>query len=614
MSRCVWKCIWILFLATALAVTGCRKTEKEERYAPRPAGTLTFNKDIAPIVFNHCAGCHREGQSAPFTLLSYSEVKKRAKQIAEVTESRLMPPWLPEHGYGNFVGERRLSTDEIGRIRQWASEGAAEGAASDLPALPKWTEGWQLGQPDLVVKMPLPYTLPAQGKDVYRNFVVPVPAAGKRFVQAVEFRVESKAVHHIFMRVDPSKQARRLDAQDAEVGFDGMDVPPGVESPMGHFLAWQPGRTPAKVPQGLAWALEANTDLVLQAHMRPTGKPETVALSIAFYFTDQAPTNTPTKVALDSLAIDIPPGARDYTVKDSYVLPVDAEVLAVVPHTHYLGKELQGFATLPDGTKKWLVLIKNWDFNWQGDYRYAEPVFLPKGTTLSMQFSFDNSTNNVRNPNQPPQRVKYGTQSTDEMAELWFQLLPRTRSDLDTLNKNYSARALKGIIAFNEYRLGLNPRDARAHNKLGQALLFLGQADEAYPHLRTALEIDPDLEEPHYFLGLIFRMKKNLPNAKIAFENALLRDPENVKAHGNLGLVLLEQNNLSGAEEHLLTALHLKPDDGVAEHGLGLLYFQQGNLDLAETHLRTATQLNPGERIIQEHLRLVLKARADGKK
>src|SRR5204863_534756 len=208
--------------------------------------------DVAPIIQNRCATCHRPGEAGPFPLLTYEDVRKRASLIAKVTHSRFMPPWLPEPGYGEFADERRLSESEIQTIAKWVEAGCVEGKSSGAPSK-QWNEGWQLGQPDLIVQMPPGYTLPAGGTDVYRNFVLPP-------------------------------------------------------------------------------------------------------------------------------VIDIPAGEKNYLVESSYVLPVDVEAVSILPHAHYLGHEMAGNATLPDGATRPLILIRNWDFNWQGDYRYAKPISLPKGT------------------------------------------------------------------------------------------------------------------------------------------------------------------------------------------------------------------------------------------
>src|SRR5438132_3563234 len=213
-----------------------------KHYVLPRSGTVTFCKDIAPIIFTQCASCHRAGQAGPFELLTYSQVKKHAQDIASVTQSRYMPPWPPEPGFGAFVGERYLTIDQIGLIRQWVGEGSAEGAPADLPAMPKWTEGWQLGEPDLVVQMAQPYTLPASGKDVYRNFVIPIPTTARRYVQAMELRPGNKSAHHAFMLYDRTRQSRRIDQQDAEPGFPGMSPPVSANTPTGQFVSWQPGK------------------------------------------------------------------------------------------------------------------------------------------------------------------------------------------------------------------------------------------------------------------------------------------------------------------------------------------------------------------------------------
>jgi hypothetical protein len=333
----------------------------------------------------------------------------------------------------------------LGLIQQWVADGAPEGDTADLPAVPLWTDGWQLGPPDLVVTMPETYTLPADGKDIYRNFVIPVASSKDRHVRALEFRADTKAIHHAFLRLDRSYQCRKMDAQDKEPGFGGMETPIGAEDMGGHFMSWQPGRGPTRIPEGLAFTLPAGADLVLQFHMQPTGKPEPIRPSIGFYFTDQAATNKPMKLSLSSFAIDIPANSSNFAIEDSYLLPVDVDLLAVLPHTHYLGKRLEGYAILPDGARQDLLLIKDWDFNWQSDYRFVHPVALPKGTRLAMRYIFDNTTNNVRNPNHPPIRVKYGLQSTDEMGELWFQVLTRNKNDFVKLEDDLTRRGLDDV-------------------------------------------------------------------------------------------------------------------------------------------------------------------------
>jgi hypothetical protein len=541
----------------------------EEAYKARPAGQVAFNKDIAPIVFQNCSMCHRPGQSAPFSLLAYADVKKRADDIAQVTEKRLMPPWLPEPGHGKFLGERRLSAEQIGLIQQWVREGATEGKASDLPPAPQWNGDWQLGKPDLVVTMPQPYTLAAEGRDVYRNFVLPVSIPTTKFVRAVEVRPGNpKIVHHAFVKVDKTQQSRAVDARDEEVGFPGMNAP--AEMPDGHFLGWQPGRLPMEAPKGLAWRLEPGNDIVFQTHLNPSGKPETLQANIGLYFTDQAPTNRCFKMTLASFILDIPAGEPNYVAEDNFKLPVDVQVIAVLPHAHYLAKEMHGWATLPSGEKKEMLLIKQWDFNWQGDYRYAEPVFLPSGTTLSMRYTYDNSTNNTRNPNKPPKAVSYGPQSSDEMGELWFQLLPRSAADLELLNNAYGEKLNRQFLESDQYALRKNPNDAKAHVGVGQALYQRNKLDEAESHFLAAARAQPDLASAYYNLGLVYRRRNQTAQARQAFMNVLRIDPKDAKACGNLGYICLEQGDARGAQDFFVEALRLNPADDVAREGLAV--------------------------------------------
>lgn len=399
----LWKIgLALLVAGVAAGWFAWQQRQAPARYTPRPRGTVTFNKDIAPIVFGHCAGCHRPGEAAPFPLLNYGDVNKHAAQIAEVTRSGFMPLWLPEDGHIELLGRRGLSVGQRGLIQQWVAEGAPEGRAEDLPPLPKWSEGWQLGAPDLVVRMPEAYTLPAEGRDVYRNFVIPVPTKSARQVRGIELRPSSKAVHHAFIRFDRTDECRQQDAQEPGPGFAGMTVPSSAYSPAGQFLGWQPGRGPSLAPEGLSWELPAGVDLVLLMHLQPRGKPELIQASVGFYFTDTLPTNTPAKLSLKVYDIDIPTGATHYEVEKSLKLPLDVDLLATLPHAHYLGRRLEAFARLPDGTRRTLLLIPEWDFNWQSDFRFARPVFLPKGAELGVNFTYDNSTNNARNPQHPP--------------------------------------------------------------------------------------------------------------------------------------------------------------------------------------------------------------------
>lgn len=555
---------WVMLTGVLGNPSGLCQAAAEVRATP------TFNRDIAPITYTHCAPCHRAGEPGPFPLVTYAEVRKHLTDIVEVTRNRFMPPWLPEPGEPAFVGERRLTPEQVRLFADWEAAGAPEGDSGDRPALPRWTEGWQLGPPDLVVTMPEPFVMPADGRDVYRNFVIPVPTKARRFVRAFEFRPGSKAVHHAFIRIDASGEARKLDAKEAGPGFGGMDLPPSAESPTGHFLSWQPGRLPSRVPEHLAWVMPAGADVVLLMHMQPQGRPETLRPSIGFYFTDVAPTNTPMKLGLRSYAIDLPAGGTNTVVEERTTLPVDTELHAVLPHAHYLAREVEGFAILPDGTRKSLLRIPEWDFNWQSEYRYVQPIPLPRGTTLGMRFVYDNSTNNARNPHHPPRRVTFGLQTTDEMAELWFQLLAPNRADADRLIRAAQFRTLGDIDALSRFKLRQDPKDAEAISELGKVKLTLGDVTGAEALFRRALEYRPTLDDAHYHLGLVHMHGSRLGEAEAEFLETLRLNPEHYQARGNAGLCCLRQRRFEEAANHFREILRLRPGDAVARENLAL--------------------------------------------
>lgn len=568
------------------------------------AAAPTFRKDVAPLMFKHCSGCHRPGQSAPFNLLTYDDAAKHAKDMASVTRSRYMPPWLPDPNVTHFEGERVLRGAEIQVFSDWAAAGAPEGTG-ELPAMPKWPEGWQLGAPDLVLEMP-EFTVPAEGRDVYRAFVAQIPVTSTQYVAALEFDPGNRRVaHHAFFRIDRTRNSRDRDAQESGPGFGGMDAPATAQSPDGHFLSWQPGKRWSTNPKGLSWRLHPKSDLVLQMHMQPSGKEEKIQSKVAFYFTADAPTRFPLKLGLDSYAIDIPAGETNYVVSDSFQTPVDIDVMGVLPHAHYLGKTLEGFVVLPNGQTNWLIHIPDWDFNWQGDYRFVTPVFAPKGSTLAMRYRYDNSQNNPRNPNNPPKRVTYGAQTTDEMAELWLQVLPRNPADMAALRKQSDRKLLAEALDYADYRLRLNPNDARAMAHKGQALMAQGRGQEALQFFAQAAEADPKFDEPHYFIGVILRGRNQSAAAIESLQKAVAANPNNSKAHGNLGLIHFEEGRIKEAEESLLRAAEIDHLDAIARDTLGVIYLRQGKLAEAEKHLREAAALDPSDTQTQAHLKIL---------
>ena len=569
--------------------------------------TVTFNKHVAPIIFARCAACHRPGEAAPFSLLNYRDVKRRARQIVEVTTTRFMPPWQPEPGYGRFVGERRLSNKQIALIQRWLQQGTLEGSAGELPPTPKFSPGWQLGKPDHVVRMTQPYQLGAAGTDVYRNFLIPSGVAETRYVRAVEFRPgNSKIVHHANLRVDPTSESRRLDRQDPEPGFEGMWGEDAATT--GRLVGWHPGRFPVLGPADMAWTLQRGSDLVLLLHMLPTGKPELVEFTIGFHFSKQPPTRRSFVVRLASKTIDISPGVTDYAVEDHYQLPVDVEVFGVRPHAHLLAKDIQGYATLPDGTRHWLIRIKDWDFNWQDEYRYQEPVRLPQGTRLTMRYIYDNSSANPHQAHVPPRRVKWGPKTADEMGVLFVELAPRQASDYSALVADFENHELQLNVASARKWLEESPHDPAQHLSLGVALMGLGQTEEATENFRQAIKWKPDDSVAAYNLGLALASQGRHDDAIRQFQEALLHDPKSSRSHYGMGLTMAAKGDATGAVEQYRKALQIRPDYAEAHNNLAAALASQKKQHEAVKHVRIALEIKPDYAEAHNNLGLALQA------
>ena len=411
----------------------------------------TFTEDVAPIVFQNCTSCHRPGEAAPFSFTSYAEVRQHGPMIVSVTQSRYMPPWHAETGYGDFADSRRLTDAQIATLAAWVSSGMPEGNPKKLPVLPAFTQGWQLGKPDLIVEMPKAFDLPASGPDIYRNFVIKLDFPEERWVRAVEFRPSArKAVHHALFYLDASGEARKLDGQDGRPGYTSMRV--GRAGQASSLGGWAVGGSPHQLPNGLAYDVPAHSDLVIRTHFHLTGKPESEKSVIGIYFAPRPPEHRLAGIQLPPVFaagahVDIPAGQARYVVTDSFTLPIDVKVYGAGAHAHYLGKQLKATATLPDGSKKPLLWIKDWDFNWQDQYFYREPFVLPKGTRIDGEVVWDNSAVNPHNPSHPPREVKWGEQSLDEMGSVGIRVTAVNEKDLPKLADALRARSRKALMA-----------------------------------------------------------------------------------------------------------------------------------------------------------------------
>jgi tetratricopeptide (TPR) repeat protein/mono/diheme cytochrome c family protein len=588
----------IVLLAAALSG---RASAHQNPAAPgaAPPPQVTFNRDVAPILYRSCARCHRPGEAGPFSLLTYADAKSHARQIAALTKSRFMPPWLPAEGALKFTDELRLSEDEIARIQAWVEQGTVEGNPADLPPKPNFVEGWQLGKPDVIVTATKPYALPASGSDNYWNFVFRTPVDRTRWLKAMEIRPgDKRLVHHANVLVDRQQNGRRLESEPG-AGFGGMELTIESEAfdPDSHFLFWKPGSIPYVEPDGMALRLDKDTDLILNTHLQPSGKPETIQPTLGLYFTDKPATKHPILLQLENdRLLDIPPGERHFVVTDEFTLPVDVDLLAIYPHAHYLGKDLQATAKFPDGRPETLIHIPDWNLNWQAVYRYSQPVKLPHGTTISMKFVYDNSDDNVRNPNSPPRRVAAGNRAVDEMAHLWLQVLPASAADAKTdpraeileamarhnLQKNpedfeghYNLAALlmrrgeieKAIAHFAEANR-IRPNEPTVNNAYGAALLATGQTEESIPHLTAALNERPDYFDARYNLGNALASLGDFRGALAQFQAAVRINPEDANAEANLGSAFAEIGDTRQARLHYLRALQLNPNHELAKENL----------------------------------------------
>jgi hypothetical protein len=441
-----------------------------------------------------------------------------ADRIAFVAGRRYMPPWLPSHGYAYapFAGERRLTDQEIRILARWAEAGAPMGDFANAPAPPPHaSEGWQLGEPDLVLELPT-FEVPAGSGEIYRNFVVPAPVAATRWVQAVELQPwDAGVVHHARLMVDTTSSSARLDAADPAPGFDGMDLVSAAANPEGFFVGWTPGKVPARAANGLAWPLRPGSDIVLQLHLQPTGSAVQATPRVGLYFADAAPARRPALIILGSQTIEIPAGASAHLVTDEYRLPVPVEVLGVYPHAHFLAKRMEAYATLPSGERRGLFLIENWDFNWQDEYRYAKPFSLPAGTVVTMRYTYDNSDRNPSNPHHPPRLVRYGSESTDEMAELLIQVLPRSEPE---------RLALEGDLRLAQHAKA-SVFQARAHEARGDTLAAAGQPGAALDAYRESLRL---LNNPRVMgaMARVLLQQGEVAAAVLVAEQAVALSPE----------------------------------------------------------------------------------------
>jgi Copper type II ascorbate-dependent monooxygenase, C-terminal domain len=384
----------------------------------------TYHREVVRILQEQCQDCHRPGQVAPFSLLTYEQARKRASDIVTVTGQHKMPPWPASTKEGGpFCDARVLSEAQIATLSEWAEAGAPEGDPKDAPAPRAWTSDWTLGPPDLVLTVPEPYTIGPDGRDEYRVFVLPSGLTEGKWISAIDYKPgNARVVHHILGAFDIRGAARKLDEADPKPGykaFGGFGI-----FTSGRLGGWAPGKRARPYPEGVGRYLPAGSDILIQIHYHRSGKTEKDATSIGLYFAKGSIDKQargemvlpPVKGLFQRPALSIPAGSANYEVTGSAEIEEDAHLFGITPHMHWLGKDFLLTATRPDGSKTTLIRIDDWDFNWQGIYELVNPVALPKGTRIDMTAHFDNSADNPDNPSSPPVAVHWGEQTNDEMC------------------------------------------------------------------------------------------------------------------------------------------------------------------------------------------------------
>ncbi|MDF1665205.1 MAG: hypothetical protein P1V97_25810 [Planctomycetota bacterium] len=430
----------LIVLITPIAAFG--QSEKPKKAQKK---LVTFSEHIAPIIYQNCTSCHRKGQGAPFKLETYRDVRKRGQMIQHVVESRIMPPWHPSDGHGEFAGRRRMDPKDIQTLSDWVDSGMKRGDAKKAPALPHFPTGWSLGKPDLVVTMEKGFKIPAAGPDIYRNFVIPLNLKKDYWVKAVALRPSSPSVvHHVLFFLDESGKARKLDGASGQPGFSGMGF-----KRSGSLGGWAVGATPKKLPFDLARPLKQGSDLVIQSHFHPSGKVETEKTTIALYFAKKKPTRSLMNFQVPPLfgrfaGIDVPAGEKNFVIKDSFKVPVDIDLITVGAHAHYIARSMKAWAVLPNKTIKKLFYIGQWDFNWQEIYHYKTPTRVPAGSVIHVKLVYDNSADNPNNPFSPPRRIGWGLESTDEMGSVLFNAIPVRESEKAIFEKSARSQFFKG--------------------------------------------------------------------------------------------------------------------------------------------------------------------------
>jgi hypothetical protein len=410
-----------------------------QQAAPSSAAAPTFSADVAPIMYAKCVTCHRPGEVAPMSLITFTDVRPWASSIRDKVASRVMPPWHADRQYGTFRNEQSLTQPEIDTIVKWVNAGAPEGNPSRLPALPKFPEGWQIGTPDAVFEMPTAYQIPAKGEIEYQYFEVPTNFTEDRWMQAGEVRAGDRAhVHHIIVYVKepnptprPAIMTNRAIASAVPVAPVAPPAPrpaaqprAAAQSPVARtgdqmLVNWAVGEDAPVFLPGMAKRIPKGTSLVFQVHYTTNGTPGTDTSRLGLIFAKEPPKREVRTGMILNPIFAIPPGAANHEIQAEGTFTEDVNVWSLHPHMHLRGKDMTYTATYPDGRSEIVLRVPKFDFGWQTDYWLAKPLVLPKGSKLHVSAHYDNSTANRANPD-PTATVRWGDQTWEEMMIGFF--------------------------------------------------------------------------------------------------------------------------------------------------------------------------------------------------
>jgi hypothetical protein len=391
--------------------------------------TVTFHKDVQPILQNRCQECHRAGEVGPFSLMSYREARPLAKSIKEAVLTKKMPPWFADPAYGHFSNDASLTKAELDTLVAWVDGGAKEGDVKDSPEPREFFDGWLIGKPDLILTVPKPIEVPAQGVVDYTYVVIPTGFTEDQWIQMAEARPGDRAtMHHAIAFIRPPGSQWM---QDAEPGVPYIPAKRRDQIPPELLVGYAPGLQPTRYVPGQAKLLKAGSDIVLQLHYTPNGKATTDQTKIGLTFAKgEVKERVQTMMALNFF-LRIPPGEPNYESHAQWTLKQDVKLVSLMPHMHYRGKDFEYRAVYPTGENQVLLNVPHYDFNWQLGYQLQDQMLLPKGTRIECTAHHDNSANNKYNPD-PTKEVRWGDQTWEEMMIGWFDVAIDAKLDTNS--------------------------------------------------------------------------------------------------------------------------------------------------------------------------------------